>query len=159
MLLDDVIKEAIKIRRSLQARRKRTFKKNGYAHHYLYLCDTLEGACGLASVLLCIAIDDRDLKSLRGTHGHVWNVFDRTVVDITATQFDCVDPKNLVHGVYVSTKSQEFHRSPYIRRGKEQFNRMLRDKWYDAQQLGATIAEIHQFRTCVDSIRGFKEVT
>lgn len=76
----------------------------------------LEGACGLASLMLAHRL--QDVFSLRiidnGNCSHVFNVINGTIIDITATQFSqsffgpC--PGAPKRGVYVSKKPLSVHR-------------------------------------------------
>lgn len=143
-----VFKHAKRIRKSLTISRSRFLTKN--KHQHLDFPLDLGGACGLASLLLCIAIGDTELKFLKGTDRHAWNEFPfpcrekKLIVDITATQFnhDIIT----AGGVFVGATSQEFHRGLFLR-GHEMLKYMRDVDWYTAPRPGATPGEIRRWKT------------
>lgn len=127
----------------------------------------LGGVCGLASVLLCLALGDYELKYLKGTTGHAWNAFPfpcrekEMIVDITATQFRH-DLILLRSGVYLGARPQSFHRlSEYndkaFKRGHEFLQYMLFDDWYAEPRLGATPGEIRRWKRALRELSRAKE--
>jgi hypothetical protein len=115
--LEFAIKEARKIRRNLLRNSK-----------WRYL--DLGGACGLASILLSIALNDvRILRygdlSLGG--GHAWTVVKGTIIDITASQFN--RKEDFVRGVLVTNTPKSYHLSQ-SKTGRAVHNLIVNGKWY-----------------------------
>jgi hypothetical protein len=154
MLPKGTLEHAKRIRKSLVMGRMRFMDKNKHIRHPEDILD-LGGVCGVASVLLCLAIGDTELKFLKGTDAHAWNEFpfpsvEKTmIVDITATQFK----SDLIttDGVFIGTTPQKFHLRAYSgsRRymvGHELFQFMKDDDWYTEPRPGATPGEIRRWR-------------
>jgi len=152
MLPKGTLNHAAKIRKSLIAGRRRVNQRRRLP--YLQGRD-LGGVCGVASVLLCLALGDFELKFLKGTSYHVWNAFPfpcrkkEMIVDITATQFDGDYTVNK-DGVFVGVRPESFHRldgERRFRRGLEMLWLMDEDEWYAAPRPGATLGEIRRWRS------------
>jgi hypothetical protein len=104
--------------------------------------DDLNSACGLASVMLAYKLNDVNTLRMRdNVHWqHVYNVVDRTVVDITATQFwGNSNPIGMTypsgaprHGVYISKKYLDFH-NPISGRGMSVYRFIAQDWEYKHQ--------------------------
>lgn len=94
----------------------------------------LTGACGLASILLSIAVDDVNI--LRAKEGHVWTQVGRTIIDITATQFNGEYSGTTgrkmpeVRGVLVTQDPLDYH-TPVRTSGLRTFLDIINDSWYD----------------------------
>lgn len=92
----------------------------------------MAGACGLASILLSIAL--KDVTILRGTTGHIWAEVQGTIVDITATQFNSFrtykhDPP--VRGVLVTRTPRGYHQSTTT--GMKTYLSVINNKWYSEE--------------------------
>lgn len=113
------IKEARRIRRNLMRSRGRYWKTG-----------ELAGSCGLASILLSIAI--RDVKILRGSVDHVWAEIDKTIIDITATQFNHIytNKSKLIKGVLVTKKPRGYHTN-ILNEGINTYLYVVNGNWYD----------------------------
>lgn len=165
MLPKGTLEHAARIRRSLVRGRERfNFKRNGAKScdggpdYYRFERLDLGGVCGLASLELCLALGDTELKYLKGTTGHVWNAFPfkcatgEMIVDITATQFS--DEGNLItleSGVFMGAVPQKFHRLHFygdstFKQGHALLDFMENDDWYSEPRLGATPGEIRRWR-------------
>jgi hypothetical protein len=112
--LDFAIAEAKKIRRNLL---RSTLPS--------WPTDLLE-ACGLASVLLSIALDD--VRTLRFRPGHCWNRIGRTIIDITATQFNRDKQYKAVRGVLVTNRPRSYHEGRVLK-GMNAYIAII--GWYD----------------------------
>lgn len=113
--LGRAIEEAKKIRRNLLRSSKPAWPKD------------LMGACGLASVLLSIALDD--VRTLRFRPGHCWNKVGRTIIDITATQFNRQTWEEPVKGVLVTNRARSYHEGRTLK-GLSAYIAII--GWYDA---------------------------
>ena len=119
--LEDAIAEARRIRRNLL--RMRSWK----------IMD-LAGACGLASVMLSIAVNDVSIlrygeAKLYG-EGHVWAVVGRTIIDITASQFNQPDEEeDNIRGVLIDETPRRFHPSA-LKSGIDVYLMIVNGRWY-----------------------------
>jgi hypothetical protein len=150
MLPKGTLEHAKRIRRSLVLGRQRTNRHRSPDEHEPL---NLAGTCGLASVLLCLAIGDTELRFLRGTYGHAWNVFPNgkteTIVDLTATQF--TEDLITTEGIYLGTHPKPYHRvgcwgDTKFKQGHEMIQYIINDEWYDAPRPGFTPGEFRRWR-------------
>lgn len=117
--LKTAIREARRIRRNLLRIRK---------WHEM----DLAGSCGLASVLLSIALKDFGILryadlSLGG--GHVWTQVGDTIIDITASQFNSEKRDINVRGVLITKTPYSFHETPkHI--GLDVYLLIINKPWY-----------------------------
>lgn len=120
----------------------------------------LTGACGLASVMLCVAVGDLALTSLVASNAHVWNEFPRerytrgVIVDITAAQF-----RSAPFGVCVARRPREYHRLGYygiadFYRGRQVLEMINRRGWYVDVSYGCTSGEIARWRKLMRQLKG-----
>ena len=161
MLPKGTLREAQNIRRSLVNARVRAqtcyLEDEGTVVNYAKGVD-LGGACGLASVLLCLAVGDTKLRYLKGTSGHCWNEFDGLIVDITATQF--AEPFPLMEGVCVTRNPAPFHTSEFYHDGKgayltgyDMLDWMIEDEWYVHPRRGASPGELRRWRNACAQLK------
>lgn len=160
MLPKGTLEHAARIRRILIKGRDK-FNQNKRPHQIQPLA--LDGACGLASVLLCLALGDTTLTYLKGTSAHAWNVFPfqgkELIVDITATQFREGYPfMPLESGVFLGRRPLPFHRLNYTNdesfyKGLAMFYYIENDDWYTAPRRGATLGEVRRWRSACRMVR------
>lgn len=160
MLPKGTLEHAARIRRVLIKGREK-FNQSKRPHHTQSLA--LDGACGLASVLLCLALGDTTLTYLKGTSVHAWNVFPfqgkELIVDITATQFGEGYPfMTQDSGVFLGRRPQPFHRLNYSNdesfyKGLAMFYYIENDDWYTAPRRGATLGEVRRWRNLRPTVR------
>lgn len=112
------VKEAKRIRRNL-LRRTPTWTQGSTS--------ALSGACGLASILLSIAV--RNVKILRGGSNHIWTEVDGTIIDITATQFN-FEEEEIVRGVLVTKIPRSYHEE-VLYKGIDAYLEVVNHNWYD----------------------------
>jgi hypothetical protein len=115
--LEFAIKEARKVRRNLLRNSKWRYMDLG-------------GACGLASILLSIAVNDVSIlryADLPSGGGHVWTVVKDTIVDVTASQFNQED--DFVRGVLVTDIPKSYHPLP-SKTGVSVHRLVVNKKWY-----------------------------
>lgn len=87
----------------------------------------LEGACGLASILLSIAVNDVGILRLK--YNHVWAEVNNVIIDITATQFST--EINIVRGVLVSRLRVNSYHKDIVKRGLPVYLEVVNDNWYN----------------------------
>lgn len=104
----------------------------------------LTGACGLASILLSIAVKDvsiirQSVLPSRWEDEHIWTEVEGTIIDITASQFNKIksgttksDADNItqIHGVLVTRTPRWFHPIPN-KIGMESYLRVVNEGWYN----------------------------
>lgn len=86
----------------------------------------LGGACGLASILLSIAVNDVGI--LRRRRDHVWTEVNKVIIDITATQFSTEE--DLVRGVLISKHRTRSYHKNIIERGLTVYLSIVNHNWY-----------------------------
>lgn len=128
--LDNAIKQAKRIRRNLLR------LCHPHSDEKLYkFPHGLAGACGLASILL--AIDLNDVSILRGKAGHAWVVVSGHIIDITATQFNHVGTYNCkpIKGVLVTKTPRAFYK-PVEHSGMDTYLAVVNQNWYTNDDYG-----------------------
>lgn len=115
--LNKAVEEAKKIRRSLLRSNFMVWPRD--------LC----GACGIASILLSISLDD--VRTLRFKPGHAWNQIGRTIIDITATQFNHNREGERVRGVLVTNTPRTYHEGGLLLKGRDAYIALI--GWYDSR--------------------------
>lgn len=117
--LETAITEARRIRRNL-------VRSSGGIHNRY----SLNGDCGLASILLAVALDD--VKTLRKRDGHAFNMVKGTIIDITATQFNYYGTSqgSKIHGVLVTKEPREYHVN-VVSTGLKAYLEIVSEGWYD----------------------------
>lgn len=124
--LKRTIEEAKRIRRNLLRAR--------YDGRYRWRELNLAGACGLASILLSITVND--VSILRGRDGHVWTQVGKSIIDITASQFNDVYNESTnsheacVNGVLVTREPRSYHQ-PVQYSGLDAYLEIINGSWYD----------------------------
>lgn len=95
----------------------------------------LAGACGLASILLSIAIGDVEI--LRSRCDHAWAEVDGVIIDITATQFNKRRNKRhpkckngTVSGVLITKVPKTYHLD-VISHGLLTYLSIVNGNWYN----------------------------
>lgn len=121
--LEEAVEEAKRVRRNL-LRLYHAYEEKKPKFPY-----GLAGACGLASILLAIKLDDHSI--LRGRPGHMWTLVKGHIIDITATQFNSLGTYECepIRGVLVTKTPKSFHR-PMTLRGLEAYKSVVNENWY-----------------------------
>lgn len=93
----------------------------------------LAGACGLASILLSIAL--KDVEILRRNTRHVWTEVNGTIIDITASQFNDFTQRDValngvVSGVLVTKVTKTYHLD-IIDQGLRTYLSVVNNNWYN----------------------------
>ncbi len=113
--------------------------RNELLKEYLSLEDgssnMLIGACGLASVLLSIRLEDAQILRYGNSDlfgHHIWTEVNDTIIDITACQFNGIRTsknQSRIYGVLV-TKSPKPYHSNVRKTGMDVYLKVLNENWY-----------------------------
>lgn len=96
--------------------------------------DMLIGACGLASVLLSIRLEDVGILRYGNSDSfghHIWTEVNNVIIDITACQFNGIrtSTHHKVDGVLVTKFPKPYH-SNIRKTGMDVYLMVLNENWY-----------------------------